>query len=32
MSVWIEYNLNEVNDFASGLSKGAKAFGFEQQV
>jgi type I restriction enzyme S subunit len=28
MSEWNEYNLNEVYDFASGLSKGAEEFGF----
>lgn len=28
MSEWKEYNLNEVYDFASGLSKGATEFGF----
>ncbi|MFN4084604.1 MAG: restriction endonuclease subunit S [Spirosomataceae bacterium] len=28
MSEWKEYNLNEVYDFASGLSKGASEFGF----
>lgn len=28
MSEWKEYNLNEVYDFASGLSKGAEEFGF----
>ncbi len=28
MSEWKEYNLNEVYDFASGLSKGAAEFGF----
>lgn len=28
MSEWKEYNLNEVYDFASGLSKGADEFGF----
>lgn len=28
MSEWREYSLNEVYDFASGLSKGAKEFGF----
>ena len=30
MSEWKEYNLNEVYDFASGLSKGAEEFGFGQ--
>jgi len=30
MSEWKEYNLNEVYDFASGLSKGAAEFGFGQ--
>ncbi|WHF51882.1 restriction endonuclease subunit S [Chryseobacterium gotjawalense] len=28
MSKWKEYNLNEVYDFTSGLSKGASEFGF----
>ncbi|MBS1775525.1 MAG: restriction endonuclease subunit S [Bacteroidetes bacterium] len=28
MSEWKEYNLDEVYDFASGLSKGAEEFGF----
>lgn len=28
MSEWNEYNLNDVYDFASGLSKGAEEFGF----
>jgi type I restriction enzyme S subunit len=28
MSEWKEYNLNEVYDFGSGLSKGASEFGF----